>query len=362
MHKSRPHPLHEQSGFTLIEIMVVVVIIGILASLVAPSVMRRIDEANVVKAKQDIRAYETALNLYRMDNFRYPTTDQGLKALVEKPADPNVRNWKEGGYIQSMRKDPWGNEQLPPEPRNAWRIRHLLHSAPMGNPAARATMPTSATGTSSRSSMRAARAANSGFTLLEILVVVVIIGIITTMAMISINVLGRDRQLDEEAARLQAVLLQVRDEAMLEGRDVGLRLDAHGYDFLRYDARYERWQPVMSDLLLRERTLPDGIEARLTLESRVVQLETRTPITPFVPPTPDQATGGLGADMAGGLGAGMDDDEANKGPEPQIVVQASGDLVPFELLLTSSSSDERRTINGTVEGKIDVSNPDAERR
>jgi general secretion pathway protein H len=202
--------------------------------------------------------------------------------------------------------------------------------------------------------MRAARAANSGFTLLEILVVVVIIGIITTMAMISINVLGRDRQLDEEAARLQAVLLQVRDEAMLEGRDVGLRLDAHGYDFLRYDARYERWQPVMSDLLLRERTLPDGIEARLTLESRLVQLETRTPITPFVPPTPDQ--------LAGGLGAGMTDDEENKGPEPQIVVQASGDLVPFELLLTSSSSDERRTISGTVEGKIDVSNPDAERR
>jgi len=112
MHKSRPQPLREQSGFTLIEIMVVVVIIGILASLVAPSVMRRIDEANVVKAKQDIRAYETALNLYRMDNFRYPTTDQGLKALVEKPADPNVRNWKEGGYIQSMRKDPWGNEYV----------------------------------------------------------------------------------------------------------------------------------------------------------------------------------------------------------------------------------------------------------
>ncbi len=112
MHKSRPQPLREQSGFTLIEIMVVVVIIGILASLVAPSVMRRIDEANVVKAKQDIRAYETALSLYRMDNFRYPTTDQGLKALVEKPADPNVRNWKEGGYIQSMRKDPWGNEYV----------------------------------------------------------------------------------------------------------------------------------------------------------------------------------------------------------------------------------------------------------
>jgi general secretion pathway protein G len=112
MHKRPAPPLREQQGFTLIEIMVVVVIIGILASLVAPSVMRRIDEANVVKAKHDIQAYATALNLYRMDNFRYPTTDQGLKSLIEKPADPNVRNWKEGGYIQGLRKDPWGNDYV----------------------------------------------------------------------------------------------------------------------------------------------------------------------------------------------------------------------------------------------------------
>jgi general secretion pathway protein G len=105
-------PAARQAGFTLIEIMVVVVIIGILASLVAPAVMKRIDDANVVKAKHDIQAYATALNLFRMDNFRYPSTDQGLKALVEKPADPNVRNWKEGGYIQGLRKDPWGNDYV----------------------------------------------------------------------------------------------------------------------------------------------------------------------------------------------------------------------------------------------------------
>src|SRR5262245_62978579 len=127
----------------------------------------------------------------------------------------------------------------------------------MASPAAKAMTPISATGTSSRSAMRAARAANSGFTLFEILVVVVIIGIITSMAVISVNVLGRDRQLDEEAARMQAVLLQVRDDAMLEGRDVGLRLDAHGYDFLRYVTRYPRWQPVLTYPLLLERTLTD---------------------------------------------------------------------------------------------------------
>jgi general secretion pathway protein G len=97
-------------GFTLIEIMVVVVILGILAALVAPNVIRRIDDARITKAKQDIRAYETALNLYRMDNFRYPTTEQGLEALVKQPTDPNIKNWKQGGYIQNLRKDPWGND------------------------------------------------------------------------------------------------------------------------------------------------------------------------------------------------------------------------------------------------------------
>ena len=99
-------------GFTLIEIMVVVVILGILAALVAPNVIRRVEDARITKAKQDIRAYETALNLYRMDNFRYPTTEQGLQALATQPNDPNIRNWKEGGYIDGLKKDPWGNDYL----------------------------------------------------------------------------------------------------------------------------------------------------------------------------------------------------------------------------------------------------------
>jgi len=101
-----------ERGFTLIEIMVVVVILGILAALVAPNVIRRIDDARVTKAKQDIRAYETALNLYRMDNFRYPTTEQGLQSLVTRPTDPNIRNWKEGGYVDGLKKDPWGSDYL----------------------------------------------------------------------------------------------------------------------------------------------------------------------------------------------------------------------------------------------------------
>jgi general secretion pathway protein G len=98
-------------GFTLIEIMVVVIIIGLLAAVIVPSIMGRVGDARVAKAKQDIQAMSTALTLYRLDNFKYPTTDQGLKALVQQPADPNIRNWRKGGYIQDGNlKDPWGND------------------------------------------------------------------------------------------------------------------------------------------------------------------------------------------------------------------------------------------------------------
>jgi general secretion pathway protein G len=97
-------------GFTLIEIMVVMVIIAILGALIGPQILGRVDEARTTKAQSDIRTLGTALDLYRMDNFQYPTTDQGLRALVEKPNDPSVRNWKSGGYVQKLSKDPWGND------------------------------------------------------------------------------------------------------------------------------------------------------------------------------------------------------------------------------------------------------------
>src|SRR5688572_7579414 len=98
-------------GFTLIEIMVVVIIIGLLAAVIVPQVVGRVDEARVTKARQDIQAIETALTMYRLDNFKYPSTDQGLKALIQQPSDPTVRNWRPGGYLKSgSSKDPWGND------------------------------------------------------------------------------------------------------------------------------------------------------------------------------------------------------------------------------------------------------------
>lgn len=96
-----------QRGFTLIEIMVVVVIIGLLAAIVAPNLIGNIDKAAVTRTKGDIRSIETALNLYRLDNFRYPTTDQGLQALVTNPGEATARNWKP--YLNSVPSDPWSN-------------------------------------------------------------------------------------------------------------------------------------------------------------------------------------------------------------------------------------------------------------
>ncbi len=99
------------SGFTLIEVMVVVVILGILAAVIVPKIMGRPDEARLVKVRQDIRALESALQLYRLDNFVYPNTEQGLDALVNKPVDePIPKNWKGGGYVERLPADPWGNE------------------------------------------------------------------------------------------------------------------------------------------------------------------------------------------------------------------------------------------------------------
>ncbi len=107
---TRPHA-PAQSGFTLIEILVVVVILGILATLVIPRIMQRPDEARVIAAKNDVRAISSALKLYRLDNGVYPSTEQGLLALVQKPeTGPAPRNWKSGGYVERLPKDPWGLE------------------------------------------------------------------------------------------------------------------------------------------------------------------------------------------------------------------------------------------------------------
>ncbi|QLE83819.1 type II secretion system protein GspG [Shewanella sp. Scap07] len=100
-------------GFTLLEVMVVIVILGILASMVVPNLMGNKDKADQQKAVSDIVALENALDMYKLDNSVYPTTEQGLEALVQKPTlSPEPRNYREGGYIRRLPQDPWGNEYL----------------------------------------------------------------------------------------------------------------------------------------------------------------------------------------------------------------------------------------------------------
>ncbi|MDA7746301.1 type II secretion system major pseudopilin GspG [Psychromonas sp.] len=102
-----------QKGFTLLEIMVVIVILGVLAAMVVPNLMGNKDKADIQKVKSDVIALENALDMYKLDNGTYPTTDQGLDALVSKPdSSPEPRNYREDGYIKRLPQDPWGNEYI----------------------------------------------------------------------------------------------------------------------------------------------------------------------------------------------------------------------------------------------------------
>jgi len=107
---NRRHNRLRGRGFTLIELMIAVVIIGILAAIIAPNVIGRLHDAKVSAAKQDVATLVQSLTMYKLDNGRFPTGEQGLKALVEKPvAAPLPNNWRSGGYIARLPNDPWGN-------------------------------------------------------------------------------------------------------------------------------------------------------------------------------------------------------------------------------------------------------------
>jgi len=106
-------PLRNDRGFTLIEIMVVVVILGILAAIVVPRLLERPDEARITKAKTDIKGLEEALGLFKLDNAFYPATEQGLSALVHKPEVGRIpTRYPDGGYLKTVPKDPWGNDYV----------------------------------------------------------------------------------------------------------------------------------------------------------------------------------------------------------------------------------------------------------
>jgi general secretion pathway protein H len=173
--------------------------------------------------------------------------------------------------------------------------------------------------------------------LLEILVVIVIVGVIISVATVSISVLGRDREMQEQAERVGAVLQQAKEECELQGFDVGLRIGTNSYDFLRFDARQQLWRPISDDDLMGARSLPPGLRLRLWLEGREVVLAERL----------DGQGAQLPAEKADDNAdrkqdsPGKNKDDKKKELPPQIMVLASGDLNSFDLRFEREGGDGR---------------------
>ncbi len=181
-------------------------------------------------------------------------------------------------------------------------------------------MQTSETGRCPSRPAAAAPASVRGFTLIEILVVVVIIGILAVGAVVSVSVIGQDRELERERDRIVAITGYLREQAALQNREFGMRLFDGGYEFLSWDVRTARWEPVADDPLLRQRTLPPGLETLVLVEGRPVILSKRD----------------------------------DKNPSPQIMLFSSGDLNSFELTLRRIGADA----SGSDRGPAEIFSPD----
>ena len=164
-----------------------------------------------------------------------------------------------------------------------------------------------------------------GFTLIEVLVVVVIIAIISTTMVLGLGVLREDTDLKKEAVRLTTLVELANEEALLQGREFGLRLTETTYEFLQFDPDTRVWNPIIGDRLFRARSLPEESYFQLVLEDREVVL---------------------------------DDEDIVEDPEPQIMILSSGEFTPFEVSLKRDFSEEEFTIAGSQDGRIELKEHD----
>ncbi len=171
--------------------------------------------------------------------------------------------------------------------------------------------------------MRNGDARIRGFTLIEILVVLVIMAIVISLAVLSVNVTGRDTQVDQESQRIEGLLEMLHERALIEGHDFGLRLEPTAYEFLAYDTRRNLWVPLDQEREFRRRTLAPGLSFLLELDSRQVVLEAKDPnLTTDTP------------------------------PPPQLAIAASGDSTPFRITLLRNDTQARALVSGDSLGRL----------
>jgi len=164
---------------------------------------------------------------------------------------------------------------------------------------------------------------SKGFTLVEILVVLVIMAVVISLAVLSVNVTGRDSQLDEESRRIQGLVGLLHDRALLEGRDFGLRIEPTAYEFVVYDPRRDRWMMLNQEQEYRHRELPKGISFQLQLDSQTVVIKA--------------------------IDRSLSNDAP---PPPQVAIAASGEGTPFRLTLFRDATQARASVDGDALGKI----------
>ena len=176
------------------------------------------------------------------------------------------------------------------------------------------------------------RRLTSGFTLIEILVVVSVMAIIVSIALLSLGVLGDDRQLRQEAQRIASLLEAAQDEAVMQGREFGFEVMLESYRFVEYDPYELRWLELQADDIFRFRKLPEDVEFDLLLEDKPVLL------------SPD----------AQAMEDGEDSRNSNKKYAPHIMIFSSGDSTPFELRIVNRSLDQIAILRGDVLGQIEL--------
>ena len=308
----------EMGGFTLIEIMVVVVIIGLLVGIIAPNVMERLGRAETGAAEAEIKTITTALDFFRMDHYRYPTQDEGLEILR---GDAEVNGKPVAEHLQTDPVDPWGRPYVYVYPGTHGGDYDVYTLGADGEEGGEG--PTSDPGISGKRGLPGRGAQSRGFSLLEIMVVVAIIGIFVGVTVLSTDLVSFERRLEQEARRIGTILSFAADEALLQSQDFGLLICEDGYHFFIFNYEIEDWIPY-AVRPFDGHMLDDDMLLTLRLDDAEVVLETTAEAYPrdLARKAPSRASR---------RPAGRRHGDLDQLPDPQIVILSSGEVTPFEL-------------------------------